>query len=501
MSWIFIQQETFTNWVNSHISKAGMKCADLMKDLSNGLQVIALLEELSGKSLGKFNKNPRVPFQKLENLSICMKFCEQEGIKLVNISNEDIANGDQKLILGFIWTLFQHYSLQQGKTVLLSWLQNKIPKYNITNFTTDWADGRALCGLVNSIEPHLNLVPDHDSKDPKQGPANANLAIQIALDYFGIPKLISGKNMCAKSQDDKSIMMYLSAFPNAKLLPQKPADPSPATAAAPMVADTNSAQRAVPEPTTAHSTQVSAPVKTAEPHQSTPAAAPVKAATIPVQQPAPEIAKPKINYAAQSMAHGPGLQQGVKGKIAKFQVETPNKPDQGAVVIKISGTAAPPATVKDAGKGIHQVEYTPTQKGDLAIEVLVGDDQVPGSPFSVQVLAEISLGGEGKIRGFYSTTHGFAKDRKDQQALELLLSGKKVHLRKDFEPWVPIDIMDPIDRDAVFEKAGTKKLPIIYVDDKFIGGWDEIQALEEAGKLDDILRMDLYNGSIKTTAV
>ena len=41
----------------------------------------------------------------------------------------------------------------------------------------------------------------------------------------------------------------------------------------------------------------------------------------------------------------------------------------------------------------------------------------------------------------------------------------------------------------MFEKAGTRALPIVYVDDKYIGDNDVIQGLEETGKLDGLLKM------------
>jgi len=48
--------------------------------------------------------------------------------------------------------------------------------------------------------------------------------------------------------------------------------------------------------------------------------------------------------------------------------------------------------------------------------------------------------------------------------------------------------MEPKDRDAVFHKAGTKKLPIVYVDDKYIGDSETIFKLNESGELDRLLR-------------
>lgn len=471
MSWQLIQQETFTNWVNSHIAKNGLKCADLTKDLSNGLQVIALLENLTNKSLGKYNKTPRVPFQKLENLQIALKFCEAEGVKLVNISGEDICGGDLKLILGFIWTLFQHWAYAKNKQELLDWIRTKIPEYNINNFTTDWSDGRAICALVNAIGP--GLIPDHKSMDPKNAVANAGQGIQAACDHFDVPKIMSPKHMCAKTPDEKSTMMYLSYFPKAKRREIKAPSPAPEQPKA----------------------EVSKP---AEPKAAA-AASKVEIAPAPAV-PAPVAVKEKINYALQSIAHGPGLHQPVVNKLAKFTIETPNKPEQGPVKAKIK--AGYEVALQDKGKGIFAAEYTPKQVGEIQVEVTVGDEHVPGSPFTATVLQEISLGGEGKIRGFYSTTHGFAQDRKNHDQLQVLLEMKKIHLRPNFEPWVPVDIMDPMDRDALYEKSGTKKLPQIYIDDKFVGGFEEFSALEEAGKLDALLRMDLYHDNTKkTTAI
>jgi len=76
-----------------------------------------------------------------------------------------------KLILGLIWTLILHYSIsmpvwddedrekhqeQTPKQRLLGWVQNKQPDKPVTNFTTDWNDGRALGALVDGIAPGMS---------------------------------------------------------------------------------------------------------------------------------------------------------------------------------------------------------------------------------------------------------------------------------------------------------------------------------------------------------
>ena len=59
--------------------------------------------------------------------------------------------------------------------------------------------------------------------------------------------------------------------------------------------------------------------------------------------------------------------------------------------------------------------------------------------------------------------------------LEWLLWQKKVHLRPDFEPWIAVDMLSKEERELVFKKAGSRQLPLVFLDGKFIGSWPEIE--------------------------
>lgn len=52
---------------------------------------------------------------------------------------------------------------------------------------------------------------------------------------------------------------------------------------------------------------------------------------------------------------------------------------------------------------------------------------------------------------------------------------------------IPID-GDAVLRDEVATRSGQRTVPQIFVDDKPIGGYSELVALQRAGQLDDILR-------------
>ena len=68
------------------------------------------------------------------------------------------------------------------------------------------------------------------------------------------------------------------------------------------------------------------------------------------------------------------------------------------------------------------------------------------------------------------------------QMAERLLVSKGVAIEK-----VRIDL-DPARRDEMMEKTGRRTVPQIYVGDTHVGGYDDLAALERAGKLDPLLQ-------------
>jgi len=405
--WVDIQKNAFTRWCNDHLKDRGLHCNDLHKDLSDGILLINLLEIISNKKVGPYNKHPRIPTQKYENTAIAMKFIQSEGIKVVNIGNTDITDGNLKIILGLIWTLILRYQIQKGngdganaKNELLKWVQSKIPDYGITGFTKDWNDGKAINALINAIEP--NLCRDHKALDPNDKLNNATKGIDTGFNEFGIPRVVLPEEMNHPKVDEHAMMTYISYYRDLDLKYTK-----------------------------------------------------------------------KGNLADRCVAYGPGLVEAIVGEDAPFTVETPGG---GKLEIKVEGpSSTAPVKIKDVGNGKYEVSYKPTEPGDYKVHVLYDGKHIPGSIFHVTVLKDESLGGEGKILVFYSTTS--AKNERTRPFQELL-EKKKIHLRPDFEPWIPVDIMDPKDRDAVFRKAGTKNLPIIYIDDVYIGDFPRLEQLE-----------------------
>ncbi|CAJ1057569.1 protein-methionine sulfoxide oxidase mical2b isoform X9 [Xyrichtys novacula] len=96
---------------------------------------------------------------------------------------------------------------------LLTWCQRQTQGYrgvNVTNLTSSWRNGLALCALIHRQRPDLI---DFDSLNEEDMAGNNQLAFDLAEGEFGIQPVIRGKEMAAKAEPDKLLMvLYLSKF-------------------------------------------------------------------------------------------------------------------------------------------------------------------------------------------------------------------------------------------------------------------------------------------------
>ncbi|MDN3576719.1 glutaredoxin 3 [Chitinimonas viridis] len=65
---------------------------------------------------------------------------------------------------------------------------------------------------------------------------------------------------------------------------------------------------------------------------------------------------------------------------------------------------------------------------------------------------------------------------------EQLLKSKGVAIDEK----VRVDL-DPVRRDEMMSRTGRRTVPQIYIDDFHVGGYDDLAALDHAGKLDTLL--------------
>ncbi|XP_077819411.1 F-actin-monooxygenase MICAL2 isoform X7 [Macaca mulatta] len=96
---------------------------------------------------------------------------------------------------------------------LLTWCQQQTEGYqhvNVTDLTTSWRSGLALCAIIHRFRPELI---NFDSLNEDDAVENNQLAFDVAEREFGIPPVTTGREMVsAQEPDELSMVMYLSKF-------------------------------------------------------------------------------------------------------------------------------------------------------------------------------------------------------------------------------------------------------------------------------------------------
>ncbi|XP_023372097.1 F-actin-monooxygenase MICAL2 isoform X5 [Otolemur garnettii] len=96
---------------------------------------------------------------------------------------------------------------------LLTWCQQQTEGYqhvNVTDLTTSWRSGLALCAIIHHFRPELI---NFDSLNEDDAVENNQLAFDVAEREFGIPPVTTGKEMASAQEPDKlGMVMYLSKF-------------------------------------------------------------------------------------------------------------------------------------------------------------------------------------------------------------------------------------------------------------------------------------------------
>ncbi|CAM9192396.1 unnamed protein product, partial [Lampetra planeri] len=201
---------------------------DLYEDLRDGHNLISLLEVLSGDMLPR--ERGRMRFHRLQNVQIALDYLKRRQVKLVNIRNDDITDGNPKLTLGLIWTIILHFQISEihvrgesedmtAKERLLLWSKQITEGYvgvRCDNFTTSWRDGRLFNAIIHKYRPDLIDMSDMSRVSNQANRSNLEQAFGVA-EQLGVARLLDPEDVDVQSPDEKSVITYVStlyeAFP------------------------------------------------------------------------------------------------------------------------------------------------------------------------------------------------------------------------------------------------------------------------------------------------
>eukprot|EP01088_Endostelium_zonatum_P000174 TRINITY_DN1029_c0_g1_i4.p1 TRINITY_DN1029_c0_g1~~TRINITY_DN1029_c0_g1_i4.p1 ORF type:complete len:824 (-),score=343.40 TRINITY_DN1029_c0_g1_i4:115-2538(-) len=108
------QIKAFTQWANFILKRRNLGVPNsLEKDFQDGILLINMAEILTDVPVKeRYNKNPKILVQKIENITIAKEHLKKNGFDSSDIDSQDIARGSSKPLLGLFWLLVSHYHLK-----------------------------------------------------------------------------------------------------------------------------------------------------------------------------------------------------------------------------------------------------------------------------------------------------------------------------------------------------------------------------------------------------
>ena len=207
------------NWLQSQMPPS-LPVTGFSSDWNDGKHLSALVDSMKPGLIPDYAS--QVPSDALRNTQNAMDVAEGEfGIpKVIKPEHLCVEKPDELSVMTYL-SYFCSGSDSPGHSSLLAWVREKIPEYNIQNFTTDWSDGRALSALVNAIAD--GSIPHHANLDPEQGPENVRNAMKTAEENLdGISTAVTPDNF---AMDSLTMMGYIGSFRKATLKEDTTTDP------------------------------------------------------------------------------------------------------------------------------------------------------------------------------------------------------------------------------------------------------------------------------------
>jgi hypothetical protein len=215
-----MQTMTCVGWINFHLGHLQrQKVKDLKDEFTDGVNLIYLAEALINEDMPRFIPHPKTNVDKVQNINLAIKLLKDRlNVDLTCVNTSQIVNGNVKTIMDLIWQIAYQLYIKpinfcglNDRFALLAWCQDQTHGYegvNVTNFTTSFQDGLALCAILHSF--NSNSLAYH-TLVPYKKMDNLRLAFKTAKELYKVPQILDPKDF-TEEPDEISIIMYLSMW-------------------------------------------------------------------------------------------------------------------------------------------------------------------------------------------------------------------------------------------------------------------------------------------------
>ncbi|XP_019618867.1 PREDICTED: uncharacterized protein LOC109465835 isoform X31 [Branchiostoma belcheri] len=111
-----VQTKCFTNWANSYLAKRNppVTIFNLFEEMKDGINLLYLLEVLSGEELAVRKGRDMTLSDKVTNAKASLAYLEDNGVKIpAGVTPQEITNGTPPKILDLMWAIVSHYQIEE----------------------------------------------------------------------------------------------------------------------------------------------------------------------------------------------------------------------------------------------------------------------------------------------------------------------------------------------------------------------------------------------------
>ncbi|CAI7991468.1 Filamin-C [Geodia barretti] len=344
------------------------------------------------------------PERRLENVQRAMELAE-EHLQIPQLMHPEDLAVDKPDKLSTMTYLSQFCCPNSvGERTLLEFVRKKLPKQNITNFTTDWVDGRVLGALTDCVSG--GAYPEYEQMKPDQELENCTSAMTTAEKLLQISMTCDAEQFANPDLDPMTRTTYLQQFRHAQAVAspaQKLVASGPGITGDSAGKETNFIVRGrIPEwaalsctvtkadgsdvPTKHHTTSAKAmsyqytpevggryrvEVKLNDEH--------IKGSPFNVQHQAP-------SDADKCTVTGEGMEKGRVGEKLAFSVNCADGgPGELEVEVDSPSGSYVPVDTRESSPRNFDVWFTPAEPGPHSINIRWGGNHVARSPFTTQI--------------------------------------------------------------------------------------------------------------------
>ena len=429
------------NWVNSTFTDG--KASNFTTDWNDGLRLSALVDYCKPGLIPDHASLD--PNNRLENVTRAMDLAKEElGVPQV-MHPEDLAvdKPDELSVMTYVSGF-----CRPGQQSLLDWVNSKIPNQPVSNFTTDWADGRALGALTDSVSE--GGFPDCEQMKADDGTKNCQDAMEAAENLLAVEKIVSPEEFAETDMDHLTRSAYVGQFRNAKPVDKEPLVSTlkavgPGVSGDSVEKETNFVVRGPRIPQWA---DVGAVVKSADgtelpvreqktsprsqqffykPEEPGDYTVAVTFNDTPIPGSVFNVTHIPPTNVDGCVATGSGLSKARVGEPAGFSVNC-EQGGPGDLQVDVEGPNGNVEVEKDeAAPKNYNVAFTPSEAGDHLISVLWDNKDIPSSPFSCMVTdpKKCSVSGPGLSKACVGEPMNFSvkTDKAGEGKLEVSVDG------------------------------------------------------------------------------